>query len=57
MPQYATIGRRMPPQATKFPAVAVVLSIIPLSTTTTTYAVYGLIGVRGHGFFVGLKDF
>ena len=62
MPQYATIGRRMPPQATKFPAIVVILSTIPLSTTTTTtttttYAVYGLIGVWGYGFFVGLKDF
>ena len=36
---YATIRCRMPPQATKFSVVAVVLSTIPLSTTTT-YAVY-----------------
>ena len=46
MLQYATIGRHMPPQAAKFPAIAVTLSTIPLyTTTTTTYAVYGLIGV------------
>ena len=37
---YATIRHRMPPQATKFAVVAIVLSTIPLSTTTT-YAVYG----------------
>ena len=57
MPQYATIGRRMPPQAAEFPAIAVILSTIPLSTTTTTYDVYGLVGVWGYGFSVGLKDF
>ena len=58
MPQYATIGRRMPPQAAKFPAIAVTLSTIPFSTTTmTTYVVYGLIGVWGYGISVGLKDF
>ena len=45
----------MPPQATKFAAIVVVLSTIPLSTKT--YVVYGLIQIWGYGLFVGFKDF